>query len=223
MTNSILEAHWKPWHPEKIFLKEDKRDLRILCYLDKVTEKDFFTNLIKQDKENQSNKNKEFKIDLTKTEGYQVGFQKGLLESKEENIFLEKKISNLLLNFENSFSIFEGALYSRILKIVLKISSYVIGKKIDIDESILLQNIKKIIDKDGVFLKKPQLIVHPQNKTLIEKSLKSFVNSYKWTLLYDENIDLNGCKIKSENGDMDATVDSRWQELCRLICSQEGY
>lgn len=221
MIDSSLEKQWQLWKPEKIFFKEAKKNSKILCSLDKFREEDFFIHLKNKNKENQNQKNRELKIDLKRTEAYKLGLKSGLLESTEKNILLEKKINDLLLDFENSFSIFESALYSRILKIVLKISSYVIGKTVDIDESMLLKNIKQIIDKDGIFLKKPQIIVHPNNKTLIEKTLKNFLNSYKWTLSYDDSVDLNSCKVKSENGDMDATVDGRWQELCRLVYSKE--
>ncbi|QCI22537.1 flagellar assembly protein FliH [Buchnera aphidicola] len=219
MPNSILEKKWTRWYPKKIFLKSIKKNNKDLLYSNEFKKEDFLI-----ESKNQKNfivDEKEFKIDFKKTQAYEIGFKKGLLQAQEENILLKNKLNNLFLDFENALSIFENALYSQLLKTVLKIASYVIGKNIDIDKSILINNIKKIINKDGIFLKKPQLIIHPNNKKLIEEIFEDFLNTYKWILVCDDSIDLNGCKIKSENVDIDATIDARWQELCRLIDSEE--
>ncbi|QCI17490.1 flagellar assembly protein FliH [Buchnera aphidicola (Acyrthosiphon lactucae)] len=219
MPNSILEKKWTRWYPKKIFLKNKKENKQILFFSDKFKEEDFF--IASKNQKNFISDIKESTIDLKKTKGYEIGFKKGLIKGQEDNILLKNKLNNLFLDFENSLIIFEKALCSQLLKTVLKISSYVIGKNIDIDESILINYIKKIINQDGIFLKKPQLIIHPKNKKIIEKNFKDFLNTHKWTLVYDDNMDVNGCKIKSEKIDMDATVDARWQELSRLVYSEE--
>ncbi|QIQ41689.1 MAG: flagellar assembly protein FliH [Buchnera aphidicola (Microlophium carnosum)] len=219
MPNSILEKTWKRWYPEKIFLKNTKKNKIILFHFDKFKKEDFSLEL--QNTKNYSVDKKEFERDLMKTKGYEIGFKKGFLQSQEESVLLKNKLNNLFLDFEKALSMFENALFSQLLNTVLKISSYVIGKNIDIDESMLINYITNIIKKDGIFLKKPQLVIHPNNKKLIESTFKDFLNTYKWTLIFDDNIDLNGCKIKSENIDIDATVDARWQEVCRFIYSEE--
>lgn len=58
-----------------------------------------------------------------------------------------------MLDFEKSFSIFQNTLSSRLLKIVLIVTSYVIGKKTDANESFLIKHIKKLFKK-MVFFKK---------------------------------------------------------------------
>ncbi|ACL30452.1 flagellar assembly protein FliH [Buchnera aphidicola] len=219
MSNLILEKKWTKWYPENISFKNTKKIKKILCSSNNFKKEDFFI-----DKKNQKDltfSKETSEINLTQKKAYETGFQKGLLKGKEENTLLKNKLNDLFLNFENSLAKFENELCSQLLKTVLKISSYVIGKKIDIDKQILLNYIKKIINKEGVFLKKPQFIIHPKNKTLIEDIFKKFLNSHKWTIVCDDGIDLNGCKIKSESVDIDATVDARWQQLCRLIYLEE--
>lgn len=219
MPNSILEQKWKRWYPEKIFLKNTKHNKKILFNSDKFNKEDFIVDLKNQ--KNLADNKKELEIDLTKTKGYEIGFKKGFLECKKENIVLKNKLNSLFLNFESALSNFESALCSQLLKTVLKISSYVIGKNVNFDKLILINYIKKIISRDGIFLKKPQVIVHSKNKILIENTFKEFLNTYKWTVVSDDSIDPNGCKVKSESIDIDATIDARWQEVCRLIYSEE--
>ncbi|QCI24183.1 flagellar assembly protein FliH [Buchnera aphidicola (Muscaphis stroyani)] len=209
MPDKNLEKNWTRWHPEKINFTEKEiknKNIKLKCA---------------EKKDHQFNKLNDIDINLLKEESYNIGFQKGLLTCKEQNNLLNNKIHDLFIDFESSLSIFEDALISRVFKIIFKVSAYVIGKEPDIRESVLLKYLKKVIEKEGIFLKKPQLFIHPDNKELVEKIFKKSLNIYKWNLFYDKNIDLNGCQVRSESGYIDATIDSRWKELCRLIYSEE--
>ena len=96
------------------------------------------------------------------------------LDAKEK-IILDHKLNELFLNFDVAISLFDKILFTRLIKTVLIISSYVIGKNIKFDKSILLKKIKKIMDNDHFFLKKIQLIVHPNNKEIVKKIIENSV------------------------------------------------
>lgn len=222
MSNVKLEKNWIQWYPNKIYFKNVKNRKIILSYSDKFTEEDFCETLKEKfSNENQKNNTELKEMNLTKIKSYEDGFKKGFAKAEKDNLILNDKLNTFFLEFEKSFSIFENKLYSRLLKTVLTISSYVIGKKINIDKSILATHIKTIINQEGICLKKLQLFIHPDNKILMETMFKDLLKTYQWKLIYDDNIDLNGCKIKSENGCIDSTVDARWQELHRFIYSEE--
>ncbi|WP_312110614.1 FliH/SctL family protein, partial [Pantoea septica] len=42
-----------------------------------------------------------------------------------------------------------------------------------------------------------------------------------WRLLADSTLHPGGCKLSAEDGDLDASVATRWQELCRLAAPGE--
>lgn len=113
-------------------------------------------------------------------------------------------------------------LFSRLLKTILIVSSYIVGEKFLINESILLKKINKIIKNDDFFLKKPQLIIHPNNKKILEKVLKQSKNN-KWELVCNKSIDINSFKIHSEQSDIDATIYARWKEVYRIILGEEEH
>lgn len=223
MEDSVnLIKKWQKWYPKKIFFKNNENNQKFLHFSDNFKEEDFYTdskNSVQSDCHIKSNS--VLKTDVTITEGYKIGFKKGILEAKSENDFLNKKINKLFLDFESSFLNFEKELYSQVLKISLIVSSYIIGKETDLNKTILLKHIKKVINKDSIFNEKIQLVVHPDNKTFIEEILKNLSSYKKWKILYDSNIDLNGCKVKLDDIYLDSTVNARWQELNRLIYSEE--
>lgn len=223
MSNVKLKKKWTKWYPEKIYLKNLDNDRKVILNNScRFTEKDFCETL----KEDFSNENEKYNTDLEvidaiKTTSYEDGFKKGFEKAQKENFALKEQLNTFFLEFEKAFSIFEKQLYFRLLNTVSTVSSYVIGKKINVDESILVAHVKKTMNQKSELLKKPLLLIHPDNKILIEKKFKDILKTYEWKVIYDDNIDLNGCKIQSESGDIDATSDARWQELYRFICSEE--
>lgn len=219
MSNTDIKKNWKPWYPEEIFLKKLNKNYSYFWNLQNLTEEDF--HLENENKKNCKKIKKIDKLEISslKKEMYNSSFQDNI-KKKEQNILLTNNFDKLLSSFDASISLFEEMLFTRLLKTILIISSYVIGKEIKIDKSILLKNIKKIIHEDNFFLEKKKLIVHPNNKKILEKIIKNSIHSDKWELYYDNNIDVNGCKIRSENGGIDNTIKARWNELCRLVSEE---
>ncbi|AYN24433.1 flagellar assembly protein FliH [Buchnera aphidicola] len=220
MSNLDIKKNWEKWYPEEIFLKNAKNNNIYYWNLYKLTEKDFFTDVKNKINLNKSNKKNELKNASCNEEACNLDFQDSIKKKEENNVLFNRNLDKFLSNFDACISLFEKMLFTRLLKTVLIISSYIIGKNIKFDESILLKNIKEIVKNDSFFLKKKQLIVHPNNKKILEKTVKNSIHKDKWELCYDSNIDINGCKIRSENGDIDNTIDARWKALCRLISEE---
>ncbi|CAL4318519.1 FliH/SctL family protein [Buchnera aphidicola] len=231
MSQLTTKKDWIRWSPQKIFLINMEKNYKQYLYTHKIIEKKLYTDIkINKDIGNIENisqavqktyfNDKEVK-NLQK-EAYKKGFSMGYKKYKKNEEVLKSQIKKLFIDFDNSLLACENLLFSHLLKVVLKVSAYVIGKHVDIDKSSLLQCIKNVTLKDNFFLKKPNLVVHPSNKKIVENIFLDFLNMHNWKLSYDDNIDLNSCKVISDRGDIDATVNARWQELCRLVCSEEN-
>ena len=58
--------------------------------------------------------------------------------------------------------------------------------------------------------------VHPDDLQRVEESLGATLNLHGWRLRGDPSLHHGGCKVSADEGDLDASVATRWQELCRL-------
>ena len=63
---------------------------------------------------------------------------------------------------------------------------------------------------------KPQLRVNPADFERVETQMGASLSMHGWRLLADNQIHSGGCKVSAEDGDMDASIATRWHELCRL-------
>lgn len=222
MPDICEEKTWTKWQPEKIFLKEIKNNQKVFFDRNYFSEKDFYIEQKKKKKDSEKQKNDKLAIEMIKKQSYKLGFDAGLLKDREKNILLENQINYLFVNFQHACNEFEKTLFSSLLKIILIVSSYVIGKKIHIkDDLVLIENIKKIIKKYSASVKNKKLFIHSDNNKLIKKIFKNSLNACQWELICDDHLDLNSFKIKSDNSNLDSTINARWQELYHLVTSEE--
>lgn len=50
----------------------------------------------------------------------------------------------------------------------------------------------------------------------LEQQLAQLQSLHGWRLRGDPTLHPGGCKVSADEGDLDASVATRWQELCRL-------
>ena len=90
-----------------------------------------------------------------------------------------------------------------------------IGRATAVDGSALLRQIQQMIQQEPMFSGKPQLRVHPDDLQRVEQTLGPTLDLHGWRLLADSSLHPGGCKLSAEDGDLDASVATRWHELCR--------
>ncbi|ALD15040.1 hypothetical protein IX46_00390 [Buchnera aphidicola (Aphis glycines)] len=220
MSDSDLKKEWKKWHPKKIFLNNSEKKHNVFWNTSALKETDFSTE--KKDELNHKFKNSN-RLQKESCHDNKLSFlniQRQLEEKEKKYALLNNKLRNLCSSFESTMSFFEKTLSSRLLKTILMVASYIVGEKFSINESVLLERVKKIVDNDNFFLKQPKLVVHPGNKQILEKILKQPIHS-KWELVFDKSIDINSFKILSEQSNIDGTIHARWKEIYRIILEKE--
>ncbi len=84
------------------------------------------------------------------------------------------------------------------------------------DNTALIKQIQRLLQQEPLFSGKPQLRVHPDDLQRVEERLGATLNLHGWRLRGDPSLHPGGCKVSADEGDLDASVATRWQELCRL-------
>ena len=85
-----------------------------------------------------------------------------------------------------------------------------------VDNSALIKQIQQLLQQEPLFSGKPQLRVHPDDLQRVDDMLGATLSLHGWRLRGDPTLHPGGCKVSADEGDLDASVATRWQELCRL-------
>ncbi|WGL96232.1 flagellar assembly protein FliH [Arsenophonus nasoniae] len=162
-------------------------------------------------------------------QGYQAGYQQGLAEghqagtdnAKNEMAAITQQWQALLSEFRHSLEGLDSFIASRLMQIALQAARQVLGQPAVCDGSALLNQISHFLQQDPLLTGRPQLQVNPNDMALVESQLGDSLTANGWRLIAVPELHLYGCKISAENSELDASLETRWLELCQLIMPEK--
>ncbi|MCW8849273.1 MAG: FliH/SctL family protein [Melioribacteraceae bacterium] len=156
------------------------------------------------------------------TNGYQAGKLEAekILEQKHSKEMLNqsKDFYSIISTFEEKMKEFENQFHGLVIKVSERIVSKILQEKFETDsiiEKILDQNLRKIIGANDIVIK-----LNPKDHDLIEKSSKEYFASSGITKIRfasNDNIQIGGCFIESEIGNLDARVETQISEIIKAL------
>jgi flagellar assembly protein FliH len=154
-------------------------------------------------------------------EGIQAGHQQGVVEAQQQQQLLTEQWQKMVTDFQQTLDALDSVIASRLMQMALTAAKQILGHAPLCDGTALLTQIQQMIQQEPMFRGKPQLRVNPKDFDQVEQQLGTTLNLHGWRLLADNQIHVGGCKVSAEDGDIDATLATRWQELCRLAAPGE--
>ncbi|MEW5562265.1 flagellar assembly protein FliH [Enterobacter asburiae] len=154
------------------------------------------------------------------SQGYQEGLAQGLeqgqMQAQQQQIPLHARMQQLVSEFQHTLDALDSVIASRLMQMALEAARQVIGQAPVVDNSALIKQIQALLQQEPLFSGKPQLRVHPDDLQRVEEMVGATLNLHGWRLRGDPSLHHGGCKVSADEGDLDASVATRWQELCRL-------
>lgn len=149
-------------------------------------------------------------------EGLAQGLAQGLEQARSQQAPIHARMQQLVSEFQNTLDALDSVIASRLMQMALEAARQVIGHTPPVDNSSLIKQIQGLLQQEPLFSGKPQLRVHPDDLQRVEEMLGATLSLHGWRLRGDPTLHHGGCKVSADEGDLDASVATRWQELCRL-------
>ncbi|EET6087397.1 flagellar motor switch protein FliG [Escherichia coli] len=149
-------------------------------------------------------------------EGLAQGLEQGLAEAKSQQAPIHARMQQLVSEFQTTLDALDSVIASRLMQMALEAARQVIGQTPTVDNSALIKQIQQLLQQEPLFSGKPQLRVHPDDLQRVDDMLGATLSLHGWRLRGDPTLHPGGCKVSADEGDLDASVATRWQELCRL-------
>lgn len=148
--------------------------------------------------------------------GFQQGLEQGINEARQQQAPVHARMQQLVSEFQYTLDALDSVIASRLMQMALEAARQVLGQVPVVDNSALIKQIQHLIQQEPLFSGKPQLRVHPDDLQRVEEMLGATLSLHGWRLRGDPTLHPGGCKVSADEGDLDASVATRWQELCRL-------
>lgn len=148
--------------------------------------------------------------------GFQQGLEQGLAEARQQQAPIEAHMQHLVSEFHASLDALDSVIAARLMQTALEAARQIIGQTITIDSHGVIQHIQSMLAQEPLFTGKPLLRVHPDDLQHVEAMLGQTLSQHGWQLRGDPTLHQGGCKVSADEGSLDASIATRWQELCRL-------
>ncbi|WP_312227151.1 flagellar assembly protein FliH [Pseudescherichia sp.] len=149
-------------------------------------------------------------------EGLAQGLEQGLAQAQQQQAPVHARMQQLANEFQHSLDALDSVIASRLMQMALEAARQIIGQTPSVDSTALIKQIQQLLQQEPLFNGKPQLRVHPDDLQRVEDMLGATLSLHGWRLRGDPTLHPGGCKVSADEGDLDASVATRWQELCRL-------
>ncbi len=233
MSDKLNNADWQPWKPNELTQWEKLRakpepvdDSQEDSEHNEILEQAVMLDNLKE-QARQAGHEQGFTEGQAQgyEKGYQTGLEAGLEQGRKDAIQQQQPITeqwqNLLADFQHSLEGLDTIIASRLMQLALTAAKQILGQPAICDGTALLNQIREFIQQEPMLSGKPQLRVHPRDMPMVEQQLGNTLSLHGWRLLADNKLHPGGCKISADEGDLDASLATRWHELCRLAAPGE--
>ncbi len=158
-------------------------------------------------------------------EGFEEGYREGLEKAALEAEKIKAEAFEILKQANETRRKVFNDLGPEIMETAVDIAEKLVCSQLSIDrESILAvarEAIDMVADRENVVLS-----VSPKQYELLQARKGEFMNQLsrdaQLRIVADPEIKQGGCKVFTETGQVDATLDSRWKEITKALVSENG-
>ncbi|ELP5717496.1 flagellar assembly protein FliH (plasmid) [Enterobacter asburiae] len=161
-------------------------------------------------------------------EGKRLGYQDGLVQGKQEaqdqycrelqinQAAIAERFERLFQGFQAALDNLDSVIPSRLVQLALTAARMLIGDTPPTDHVAMLAQIKSQLKADMLLRGELQLWVSEETYDEVEQFLGESIAAQGWTLHGDASLVAGGWRIATAEGELDATMATRWAELCSL-------
>lgn len=160
-------------------------------------------------------------IELMHQQAHQEGYRDGLAQGREQGYREGQeqarkealRLNELLNEVNDTLQQLDQEMSQDLLELALGIARQMLRQALVVRPELVLTVVKEAINSFPQANQHPQLILHPQDAALVRSSLEAELAHGHWRVVEDSQIEPGGCRIETAHGELDATLERRWQRV----------
>jgi flagellar assembly protein FliH len=158
-------------------------------------------------------------------EGRAQGLAQGRIEGRQAGLVEMQAEAERLLALAQSLPVAlrgaERALADSVLALAFELGRQLAGAALKADPDCVLAVVRDLLASEPAAAGTPRLLLHPEDAALVREHLGPELQEAGWSVQPDPALTRGGCLVRSGNGELDATVETRAQRVeaalaCRL-------
>ena len=165
------------------------------------------------------------RLEELQKEAYQEAWQKGHaegLKAGEQGVRQRAvRLDQLLNALSKPFDQLDDSVEKQLVELAIAIVKQLFRREIRIDPTHVIGVVREAIQLLPIASRSTQVHLHPDDAALVRESLAPADGEPAWTIVEDPLIAHGGCRITTENSQIDATTEARLQAIINAALGDE--
>lgn len=153
--------------------------------------------------------------------GYQQGYTRGQAEGYAAAMTAVREqaehLRALTLALPTALRVAEREVADDLMALALDIAQQVLGQAITVEPQAILAVVRELLQAEPALAGAPQLILHPDDASLIKEHLPDDLQAAGWRIRADATTNRGGCRVLATSGERDATLETRWERVAAML------
>jgi flagellar assembly protein FliH len=158
-------------------------------------------------------------------DAYRSAYEQGLIEGRDagykelqESIATEQQaLQALAENLSQQFNAFTLQAEKDILALSLDIAEMILKTSLQLNPESILPVVRDAVAQIPVTQKNIEIQVNPDDATQVSEALLQGIQQLGWRVVADPNLSRGGCVIETPSNVIDASIETRWQQVQAAI------
>ena len=154
-------------------------------------------------------------------EAFAKGHAEGLAAGAEEIQKRGERYDELLRALCEPFDCLDESVEKQLVELATTLVRQLFRREIRLDPTHIIGVVREAIQKLPIASRSVQVHLHPDDAALVRESLAPAEGEPAWSLVEDPLIACGGCKVTTENSQIDATTESRLNAVISAALGDE--
>lgn len=151
-------------------------------------------------------------------QGFDAGHAQGAARAAEE----ARRLASLYEAVRQETSGLEQRIAEDLVRLALTLARSLVRESLAVHPELVTAIVRESVAEVPPFSQSPRLKLHPEDAALLATHLGSELGP-EWSLVEDASIRRGGCRIETSAGEIDATLETRWQKLAAALAQDHEW
>ncbi|SHF10924.1 flagellar assembly protein FliH [Modicisalibacter ilicicola DSM 19980] len=217
---------WRPWQMDELGVSERSRQARDRSRQDAIRQQAFQRSAeLEAEREKARREAYEAAYAEGFEQGKQAGFEQGLDEGRatgeqELQRQTQQTLASLLPlaeHFRTALAGLDDEIAERLADLALATGRQLAGEALEARPEQVLVIVRELLHAEPALTGRPRLWLNPADLSLVKSHLGAEFEAAGWQLQPDDQVTRGGCRASSASGELDATLESRWEAIAGKV------
>jgi len=154
-------------------------------------------------------------------EGFEYGHREGLEEGRRQVLDRLARLDEIVAKLERPFEDLDDQVEHEVVTLVVAMVRQLVRREVRTDPSQIIGVVREALGVLPVNARSIRVLLHPEDAVLVREAYALGEMEQNWQILEEPVIQRGGCRIHTENSQIDATLDSRLNSLIAPLLASE--